>query len=182
MTERLFRPGPVRDERPEITAARKVAAIVATLTAHTIACAGLNDHRLPAGVATRLLGYFHGFSRVICAAWAITDGGVSIDATRFAVTAMFPKTGGGLVARVTDEVAASSAFSSGSTAGRVDGEHYVASGRTGTALRELLPTDLTAFCDDVGMAAVIEIPQPARPDPPGTPEAMTGRLTPVAPA
>ncbi|SOE74943.1 hypothetical protein SAMN05446635_5565 [Burkholderia sp. OK233] len=46
------------------------------------------------------------------------------------------------VARVTDEVVASDAFASGRTAGRTDGERYVASGGSGIALREMLATDI----------------------------------------
>ncbi|SOF01770.1 hypothetical protein SAMN05446635_9879 [Burkholderia sp. OK233] len=140
MTERLFRPGRVADEPREAATARKVAAIVATLAARTIACSGLDDSPLPWGVVTRLLGYFHGFSEVICTDWAVAEAGVSTDATRYAATSIFPQMRECFMAPVTDEVAASSAFSRGRTAGRTDGERYVTSGSSGAALREMLET------------------------------------------
>lgn len=142
MTERLFRPCRGADEPREATTARKVAAIVATLAARTITCSALDDSPLPWGVATRLLGYFHGFSEVICAGWAVAEAGVSTDATRYAATSIFPQMRECFMAPVTDEVAASRAFSRGRTAGRTDGERYVTTGCSGAALREMLETGI----------------------------------------
>lgn len=142
MTDRLFRPGRVADESPEAATARKVAAIVATLAARTIACSGLHDSPLSPGVVTRLLGYFRGFSDAICTVWAVTGTGVSTDASRFAITSIFPQMRECCIARVTDEVAASGAFRRGRAAGRIDGERYVTSGCSSTALREMLAADI----------------------------------------
>ncbi|MFM0617416.1 hypothetical protein PQR37_25470 [Paraburkholderia nemoris] len=142
MTEHLFRPGRVADESPEATTARKVAAIVATLTARTIAGAALDDSPLSPDAVTRLLGYFRGFSDAVCTGWAINGAGVSTDASRFAITSIFPQIRECFMARVTDEVTAPGAFSRWRTAGRTDGERYVTSGCSGTALRELLTTDI----------------------------------------
>ncbi|MCP3715493.1 hypothetical protein [Paraburkholderia sp. CNPSo 3281] len=147
MTERLFRPGRVADESPEAATARKVGAIVATLAARTIACSGLHGSPLSPGVVPRLLGYFRGFSDAICTGWAVTGVGVSADASRFAISSVFPRMRECCMARVSDEVTASGTFRHGRTAGRTDGERYVTSGCSSTALREMLTADIPVACN-----------------------------------
>jgi hypothetical protein len=141
MAGRLFRTCKAVGELPHIATARKVAAIVATLTADRIACSMPDDGSLPNGLTARLLGYFHGFSVAICSAWAVTDAGVAHEAALFVATSIFPQTGEGFAEPVTGRVPAAGAFISGNAAGLADGERYVASGRSGAALLKMLVGD-----------------------------------------
>lgn len=130
MAGRLFRIHKVADELPHIATARKVAAIVATLTADRITCS------MPEPAS--LLGYFHGFSVAICSAWAVTDARVPHEAVRFVAISIFPQMGEGFVEPVTGRGPAAGAFISGNAAGLADGERYVDSGCSGAALLEML--------------------------------------------
>jgi hypothetical protein len=155
MPERLFRTRHVAGEPCDVATARKVAAIVATLTGRMIGFSGCECSAVPVDVATMLLGYFDGFSRVICTAWAVTDPGVSSNAGRFAATSIFPQMQDLFVKLATDQVVASRTFDSGSIAGRADGEHYVASGHSGIALRHMLAKNFQIFCVHCRVAAAV---------------------------
>ena len=92
-------------------------------------------------MTTRFAGYLHGFSEIICAAWAITDARVVTDATRFAVAVIFPQTLDYPAEWMDPESEAPYAFYCGSRAGRADGKRYVTSGRSGTRLLAMLAED-----------------------------------------
>lgn len=142
MGGRLFRTHKAAGELPHIATARKVAAIVATLTADRITCPMPDGGSLPHGLTARLLGYFHGFSVAICSAWAVKDARVAQEAARFVATSIFPQTGEGFVVEpINGRVPVAGAFISGKTAGLADGERYVASGCSGAALLEMLVGD-----------------------------------------
>ena len=141
MSGRLFRTHKEAGELPHIATARKVAGIVATLTADRITCSMPDGGSLPNGLTARLLGYFNGFSVAICSAWAVTDARVAHEAARFVATSIFPQTGEGFVEPVTGRAPAAGAFISGNTTGLADGERYVASGCSGAALLEMLAGD-----------------------------------------
>lgn len=138
MFERLFQVNTALDEPQDLKTARKVAAVVAMLTADITGFSEFNHSPLPSGFTTRIIGYVHGFSLAICAAWRVEEASVSIAATRFAVKSLFPQIDELFLNAVVDEVASCADFSSGDNAGRVDGERYVATGRKGNALMGIL--------------------------------------------
>ncbi|HEV2650629.1 MAG TPA: hypothetical protein VGU69_05165 [Rhizomicrobium sp.] len=143
MAGRLFRTHKAVDELPHIATARKVAAIVATLTADRITYSMPDDGSLPNGLPARLLGYFHGFSVAIWSSWAVTDARVAHAAARFVATSIFPQTGEDFVEPLTGRVPAAGAFISGHITGLADGERYVDSGCSGAALPGMLAGDKT---------------------------------------
>jgi hypothetical protein len=138
MFERLLQVNTASDEPQALGTARKVAAVVATLAADITGFSEFDHRALPAGFPAKIIGYVHGFSLAICAAWRVEEASVSIEATRFAVRSLFPQVEKLFLNGVVDEVVSCADFSSGNDAGRVDGERYVATGRKGTALMEIL--------------------------------------------
>jgi hypothetical protein len=138
MFERLMQVNAASGESQEVITARKVAAIVATLTDDTTGFSKFDHRTLPASFPTKLIGYMHGFSLMICAAWRVEESGVSSAATRFAASCVFPLIEAQDRDRIVDQIDSATEFSVGREAGLADGESYVTTGRRGTALIDLL--------------------------------------------
>jgi hypothetical protein len=138
MFERLMQVNATSGESQEVVTARKIAAIVATLTDDTTGFSKFDHRTLPASFPTKLIGYMHGFSATICAAWRVDKSEVSSAATRFAASCIFPFIEAHDIDRIVDQIDSATEFSVGREAGLADGESYVTTGRRGTALIDLL--------------------------------------------
>lgn len=138
MFERLVRVNAASDESQEVLTARKVAAIVATLTTDITGFSKFDHRVLPRNFADKVVGYMHGFSLTICAAWRITEPGVPRAATRFAANFVLPQVEADYLDQIVNEIGSCAEFSAGREAGLADGNRYVATGRKGTALIEML--------------------------------------------
>ncbi|SAL61875.1 hypothetical protein AWB68_03232 [Caballeronia choica] len=138
MFERLVRVNAASDESQEVLTARKVAAIVATLTTDITGFSKFDHRVLPRNFADKLVGYMHGFSLTICAAWRITEPGVPRAATRIAASFVLPHVEAHYLDQIVNEIGSCAEFSAGREAGLADGNRYVATGRRGTALIEML--------------------------------------------
>jgi hypothetical protein len=137
----------VSQETQELATARKIAAIVASLTIPTISRSELAYQTLPADLEAKLVGYFHGFCMPICAAWQIDGTDVPAEATGLIVSLIFPESRASLSHSVDSVMLNSEAFGKGMQAGRRDGELYRTTGRKGTALLQILVSDFRGFCD-----------------------------------
>jgi hypothetical protein len=144
------RPYPIHEvtqENQELATARKIAAVVASLTLPTIARSELAYRTLPADLEAKLVGYLQGFCLPICAAWQIDDSDIPAAAGSLVINLVFPGSHTSISHSIDSTILSSEAFGKGVEAGRRDGELYRNTGRKGTALLQILANDFRDFCD-----------------------------------
>jgi hypothetical protein len=152
MFQRLYRVRELTQETEESATASKVAAIVATLTIPTIALMELECDALPTALKAKLVSYLHGFCVPICVAWQVDDLKTRIAASRLVSASIFPENPALFLELFDGMIVAPEAFRNDVNAGRRDGELYSATGRTGTALLEILASDFRGFCNHSKLA------------------------------
>ncbi|HDR9758703.1 hypothetical protein KDX16_15465 [Burkholderia vietnamiensis] len=119
MLRRLLKTIKTAREPEDVKRARNAAEIVARGAALTLNHVELDYRRLPAFISTKLVGYLHGYSSVICTSWAVQDPGIAIGATMFAIESIFPERREFFIELLSAESLKSAAFVEGGEGGLV---------------------------------------------------------------